>query len=165
MKLKDLLARCGYGTAADWADVEITDIVIDSRKVKPGALFVCIPGTKVDGHLYAGQAVASGAAALVVEHAEILLSQAKERGAVDLGVAAHPVACSRVQVSAAGIGPHVCGVVPILEEHGGRVPVFLLARQERAPLEDQGPLAGHRHPIRQRAPAGPRPDDDDLVSV
>ena len=68
MKLKDLLARCGYGTAADWADVEITDIVIDSRKVKPGALFVCIPGTKVDGHLYAGQAVASGAAALVVEH-------------------------------------------------------------------------------------------------
>ncbi len=48
-------------------DVEISDIVIDSRKVAPGALFVCIPGAKADGHAYAGQAVERGAAALLVE--------------------------------------------------------------------------------------------------
>lgn len=48
-------------------DVEITDICIDSRKVTGGALFFCTPGLKVDGHNFAPQAVAAGAAALIVE--------------------------------------------------------------------------------------------------
>ncbi len=67
MKLNELFARCGCCEWRNAADPDITDITIDSRKIKPGALFVCIPGTKVDGHLYAAQAAAAGAAALVVE--------------------------------------------------------------------------------------------------
>lgn len=39
----------------------------DSRKVKPGDLFICLPGHTVDGHDYAAAAVERGAAALVVE--------------------------------------------------------------------------------------------------
>jgi UDP-N-acetylmuramoyl-L-alanyl-D-glutamate--2,6-diaminopimelate ligase len=49
------------------APVDITDLAYDARRVTPGALFVCVPGMKVDGHDYAPEAVANGAAALIVE--------------------------------------------------------------------------------------------------
>jgi UDP-N-acetylmuramoyl-L-alanyl-D-glutamate--2,6-diaminopimelate ligase len=47
--------------------VEINDLAYDARSVTPGALFFCIKGANVDGHDLAGEAVAAGAAALVVE--------------------------------------------------------------------------------------------------
>ncbi|MBQ9989092.1 MAG: UDP-N-acetylmuramoyl-L-alanyl-D-glutamate--2,6-diaminopimelate ligase [Clostridia bacterium] len=48
-------------------DPEITGLAFDSRKVKPGDLFCCLSGTKLDGHLYAGQAAEKGAVALLCE--------------------------------------------------------------------------------------------------
>jgi len=48
-------------------NVEITSLCVDSRKVEKGALFFCIPGLRMDAHDFAPQAVAAGAAALVVE--------------------------------------------------------------------------------------------------
>ncbi|HET7130232.1 MAG TPA: Mur ligase family protein, partial [Gaiellaceae bacterium] len=48
--------------------VEVTDLAYDTRAVTPGALFFCVPGSAVDGHELAGEAVARGAVALVVEH-------------------------------------------------------------------------------------------------
>jgi UDP-N-acetylmuramoyl-L-alanyl-D-glutamate--2,6-diaminopimelate ligase len=47
--------------------VEIRDLAYDTREVSPGALFFCIPGARADGHDLAAEAVARGAAALVVE--------------------------------------------------------------------------------------------------
>ncbi|MGN6796756.1 MAG: Mur ligase family protein [Gaiellaceae bacterium] len=47
--------------------VEVTDLAYDARAVTPGALFFCIPGKTADGHDFAAEAVARGAAALVVE--------------------------------------------------------------------------------------------------
>jgi UDP-N-acetylmuramoyl-L-alanyl-D-glutamate--2,6-diaminopimelate ligase len=47
--------------------VEILDLAYDTRALTPGSLFFCIPGTRVDGHDLAGEAVAAGAVALVVE--------------------------------------------------------------------------------------------------
>jgi UDP-N-acetylmuramoyl-L-alanyl-D-glutamate--2,6-diaminopimelate ligase len=49
------------------ATVTLTDLVQDSRAVTPGAGFVAIVGATVDGHRHAAEAVAAGAAALVVE--------------------------------------------------------------------------------------------------
>jgi UDP-N-acetylmuramoyl-L-alanyl-D-glutamate--2,6-diaminopimelate ligase len=49
------------------APVEIRDLAYDTRAVLPGALFFCIPGSNVDGHDLAAEAVERGAAALVVE--------------------------------------------------------------------------------------------------
>jgi len=49
------------------SEVVITGVVHDSRRVAPGSLFCCVPGTTVDGHEFAEAAVAAGAAALVVE--------------------------------------------------------------------------------------------------
>ena len=48
-------------------DVEVKEIVYNSRKVEEGDVFCCIVGTFADGHKYAQQAVDAGAAALVVE--------------------------------------------------------------------------------------------------
>jgi UDP-N-acetylmuramoyl-tripeptide--D-alanyl-D-alanine ligase len=39
----------------------------DSRLVTPGSIFFALPGEVTDGHLFAGDAVASGAALLIVE--------------------------------------------------------------------------------------------------
>ena len=49
-------------------NTEISNICIDSRKVQPGDLFICTPGLRMDAHDFAPQAVASGAAALMVDH-------------------------------------------------------------------------------------------------
>ena len=48
-------------------DVVVRAVAYDSRKVEPGTLFFCVPGAVTDGHLFAGEAAAAGAAALVVE--------------------------------------------------------------------------------------------------
>ena len=47
--------------------VEIVDLAFDTRRVADGALFFCLPGSRVDGHDLAPVAVAEGAIALVVE--------------------------------------------------------------------------------------------------
>ena len=47
--------------------VSIAGLSFDSRAVGEGDLFFCIPGTLADGHEFAGEAVAAGAAALCVE--------------------------------------------------------------------------------------------------
>ncbi len=56
-----------FRPAGDAAAVEIASLAYDSRRVQPGALFFCVPGEHSDGHHHAAQAVAAGAAALVVE--------------------------------------------------------------------------------------------------
>ncbi|GBF75468.1 UDP-N-acetylmuramoyl-L-alanyl-D-glutamate--2,6-diaminopimelate ligase [Paenibacillus sp. 598K] len=60
-----LLTSKWHGSSG--AEVEIGGIRIDSRKVVPGDLFICLPGHTVDGHDYAAQAAERGAAALVVQ--------------------------------------------------------------------------------------------------
>ncbi|WP_418219644.1 UDP-N-acetylmuramoyl-L-alanyl-D-glutamate--2,6-diaminopimelate ligase [Candidatus Formimonas warabiya] len=47
--------------------VEITGVNYDSRKVAPGDLFVCMVGTKSDGHAYVPQALEKGAAAILAQ--------------------------------------------------------------------------------------------------
>ncbi|MEG2924845.1 MAG: Mur ligase family protein, partial [Oscillospiraceae bacterium] len=49
-------------------DVEITDIVTDSRKIINGCIFVCIKGERADGHDFAKSALASGAALVLAQH-------------------------------------------------------------------------------------------------
>src|SRR5688500_11571879 len=48
-------------------DVDVAAVREDSRAVEPGDLFVAVRGIRADGHDFAGQAVARGAVALVVE--------------------------------------------------------------------------------------------------
>ena len=48
-------------------DVEIHGVTADSRRVRPGDLFVAIPGFSVDGHRFIAQAVSEGAVAVIGE--------------------------------------------------------------------------------------------------
>lgn len=57
----------GVQLDADFASVDVSDVVVDSRQAHPGAIFVCVPGEVTDGHLFAGDAVRRGAVAVVVE--------------------------------------------------------------------------------------------------
>lgn len=65
--LRQLLERVKYTCLQGSLDVEIADIVYDSRKVKEQDLFVCIRGTQIDGHSFAQDVVAKGAVVLLVE--------------------------------------------------------------------------------------------------
>jgi UDP-N-acetylmuramoyl-L-alanyl-D-glutamate--2,6-diaminopimelate ligase len=85
MRLDELtagLAAIQNGAAAG-GQVQISGLAYDSRAVRPGQLFFCVPGFRSDGHEFAAQAVANGAAALVVERSlglgapEVLVADAR----------------------------------------------------------------------------------------
>jgi UDP-N-acetylmuramoyl-tripeptide--D-alanyl-D-alanine ligase len=65
------LAEVASATGAVLADVPdpaalVTGpVTIDSREAGPGSLFAALPGTRTDGHLFAGAALAAGAAAVL----------------------------------------------------------------------------------------------------
>lgn len=67
MKLEKLLHDLEIRSWQGDVECEINGIAYDSRKVKPGCLFICIKGFKTDGHIYARQAVDNGAAAILAE--------------------------------------------------------------------------------------------------
>ena len=67
MNLAKMLERVEYECISGTTDVEITQVVNDSRKAGPGALFLCIRGAVVDGHTFADAVVKQGVRALVVE--------------------------------------------------------------------------------------------------
>ena len=67
MRLKKLLQSLKGARLVRAANPEISGISENSKRVQPGHLFVCIPGAKRDGKAFAVEAVAKGAAALVVQ--------------------------------------------------------------------------------------------------
>lgn len=67
MLLKDLIGGLKVEDVKGSTQTDIKGIAYDSRKVREGWLFVCIDGTKTDGHDYAGQALENGAAAFIVQ--------------------------------------------------------------------------------------------------
>lgn len=65
--LSDIVSGLAFTELQGSADVEISAIVFDSRKVVPGCLFVAVKGTAVDGHEYIERAVKDGAIAVICE--------------------------------------------------------------------------------------------------
>ena len=55
------------GVPAEAGSTEISGLAYDTRSVRPGTLFFCVPGFTRDGHEFAPDAIARGAVALVVE--------------------------------------------------------------------------------------------------
>ena len=58
------------------ANPEISSITIDSRKVKPGCLFIARQGWYVDGNNYVAAAINSGAAAIIISRKNAVIENA-----------------------------------------------------------------------------------------
>jgi UDP-N-acetylmuramoyl-L-alanyl-D-glutamate--2,6-diaminopimelate ligase len=63
----DFLAAPVGGEIRGDGETAVSDVVFDTRRVRAGALFCCVPGQRVDGHDLAGQALQARAAALLVQ--------------------------------------------------------------------------------------------------
>ena len=77
--------------AAAIAGLEISGVSDDSRRVRPGDLFVAIPGAQTDGHDRVAAAVAGGAVAAIVERplaGTAVVQLLVDRSAAALGSAA-----------------------------------------------------------------------------
>lgn len=70
MKLGELIQGIGRLKDPAFANLEITDITHDSRKVQHGSLFVAIEGGERDGHQYIAGASQIGAVAVVTRQPE-----------------------------------------------------------------------------------------------
>src|SRR5947208_15194910 len=57
----------GVEVSAQSGNPQVTGVEYDSRQVKPGSVFVAIRGESSDGNRFIGQAIASGAAAIVTD--------------------------------------------------------------------------------------------------
>lgn len=64
-------------------DPEITGLAMDSRKVRPGYLFAALPGVRAQGAAYIKDAIANGAAALLVPVGTALPPEAKELAVIE----------------------------------------------------------------------------------
>jgi UDP-N-acetylmuramoyl-L-alanyl-D-glutamate--2,6-diaminopimelate ligase len=97
------LASCVSGAQIQSpVDVAVTDVSFDSRRVSAGSLFFCVRGASADGHDFAADALARGAAALVVERwldveaPQINVRSVREAmGPMSATVFGHPAAAMR----------------------------------------------------------------------
>ena len=69
MKLEKLLRNVPVTTCTAARELEITGVCYDSRQVRPGDLFVAVPGFAADGHWFIPMALENGAAAVLCEKA------------------------------------------------------------------------------------------------
>lgn len=67
MKLEKLLKNLDYKLEQGNINLEISDIIYDSRKIIPNSLFIALKGYNVDGHKYIPDAIEKGANCIVVE--------------------------------------------------------------------------------------------------
>lgn len=65
--LRELIIELPGVSPGDWPDRGIVSLTANSQQVQPGSLFVAWQGKNADGHQFIPEALARGAAALVVE--------------------------------------------------------------------------------------------------
>ncbi len=67
MRLAEVLDGQPYRCSSGTVETHVSSLTHDSRRVRPGAVFFCLPGRHFDGREFAAQALAAGAAAVVAE--------------------------------------------------------------------------------------------------
>jgi UDP-N-acetylmuramoyl-L-alanyl-D-glutamate--2,6-diaminopimelate ligase len=121
MKLSDILADSASLDPRVGA-IEASGVTADSRKVRPGDVFVAIPGTKADGLAFVAAAVKEGAAAIVAERRPAELPA----GAIYVQVenARRALACA-----AGRVYPHQPKVIAAVTGTSGKTSVAAFTRQ------------------------------------
>jgi UDP-N-acetylmuramoyl-L-alanyl-D-glutamate--2,6-diaminopimelate ligase len=85
--LQDVIYKVSIREVTGSTSLDITDVQIDSRKVKGGSAFIAVRGAAADGHQFIDKAVANGAAAIVceqmpdVKHNDVVYVQVKNSAA------------------------------------------------------------------------------------
>jgi len=126
MNLGDLLIPdAAYD--ARFAALAISGVTADSRAVRPGHLFVAIPGTKADGLQYVGKAIAAGAAGIVAERAPEALP-------ADVAFVQVPNARRALALTAAWLHPRQPGTIAAVTGTSGKTSVAAFTRQIWAAL-------------------------------
>lgn len=67
MKLNEWLKELDYKLVSGNTEAEVSEVVYDSRKAAPGAVFVCMTGTRVDSHKFIPDVLKAGVRVLVTE--------------------------------------------------------------------------------------------------
>lgn len=73
--IKHLISNINTQRVAGNSDMQVSALIIDSRKAEPGCLFFALKGTLTDGHQYIDQVIAAGAVAVVCEDMPAVLSE------------------------------------------------------------------------------------------
>jgi UDP-N-acetylmuramoyl-L-alanyl-D-glutamate--2,6-diaminopimelate ligase len=133
----------------DAAATEIGSIEFDSRAVRPGSLFCCLPGERTDGHLFAADAVDRGAVALVCERElDLPVSEVVVRpGAVRVAMAeiaaafhGHPAsALKTVGVTGTNGKTTVTHLVRAVLDHAG-IPTGVIGTLDGARTTPEAPI-------------------------
>ncbi len=134
MKLADLpLENARFDPR--FAGLELAGITADSRKLKPGDLFVAVPGTKSDGLSFVPQALAAGAAAVLAERPVELPDNV---AFIQVGNARRALA-----LCAAAFFPRQPGTIAAVTGTSGKTSVAAFTRQIWAALGES--RRQHRH--------------------
>ena len=112
-----------------------------------------------------GDGPGGGDAAFVLDDAEVFGAHAEHGGAVDLGLAADEVGLLGMERLAVLVLPDFGGVVAVVEEDGGGIPVEFFLGEEGAALEDEDALAGAGEVEGEGSAACSGADDDCVVGI
>jgi hypothetical protein len=104
-------------------------------------------------------------AALVVENTKVFGAKPEEGSAIDFCLAADEVGLLGVERLIVLVEPDVFGVVAIVEEDGGGVPVEFFLREERAALENENALPSLCEMEGESATTSPTSDNDGVILI
>src|SRR5262245_11466541 len=121
MQLRDLLPDDAEYDARV-AALRVDGVTMDSRKVRPGDVFVAIPGTKADGLQYVAAATAAGAAAVLAEQQPTSLSP-------DIAFVKVPNARRALARAAARLHPRQPATIAAVTGTSGKTSVAAFTRQ------------------------------------
>jgi UDP-N-acetylmuramoyl-tripeptide--D-alanyl-D-alanine ligase len=170
VKLSEIARLCGASHMLNdrLAGTEPAGFAIDSRAIKPGELFVAIPGERVDGHQFVREVFEKGAcAAMVVHHRLPFASQLGEMA--DKLLLVENTLCAFQQMAARVIAGWRRPVVGVTGSAGKTTIKDLTARCLSAAgnvLKSPGNLnTGYGLPlaISQMIAGGAKPDDFDFA--
>jgi UDP-N-acetylmuramoyl-L-alanyl-D-glutamate--2,6-diaminopimelate ligase len=117
---RGLLRSAQLGASSSPAAIRLEAVALDSRAVRPGSLFVAVPGSRADGHDFVKAAVEAGAVAVVAERVSPLL------GVPQLLVPSARPALALAAAALYGFPSHELGVIGVTGTDGKTTTSFLL---------------------------------------
>ncbi len=133
----------------------IERVVVDSRKATPNALFVALPGERVDGHNYVQDAFAAGAVAAIISQAVVADGLTIQADALSQGEGLPrqwqlPL-CIRVEKSLLGlqtlaahwrkkVTPNIIGITGSIGKSSTKELAYAVLSQKYRTLKNQGSL-------------------------